>query len=65
MINNWEIKHTMTYLSNTTGSPPTDLNALTGELTPPGISDLASLKIFDDFSKVYSFVSVTDLRSEF
>ena len=29
-----------------TGSPPTDLNALTGELTPPGITLLASVKSF-------------------
>mmetsp|Transcript_4290 Transcript_4290/g.7525 ORF Transcript_4290/g.7525 Transcript_4290/m.7525 type:complete len:113 (-) Transcript_4290:16-354(-) len=35
--------------SKTIGFPPTDLNARTGEFTPPGISDFAALKISSDF----------------
>jgi hypothetical protein len=31
------------------GWPPTDLNARTGELTPPGISVWATAKISSDF----------------
>ena len=31
-------------LSKTMGWPPTDLNALTGELTPPGINSRAEEK---------------------
>jgi hypothetical protein len=31
------------------GCPPTDLNARTGELTPPGISFCAAAKISSDF----------------
>ena len=31
-------------LSKTIGCPPTDLNALTGELTPPGINSKAEEK---------------------
>jgi len=36
-------------LSKTIGWPPTDLKALTGELTPPGISCWAAEKISSDF----------------
>jgi hypothetical protein len=35
-------------LSKTIGWPPTDLKALTGELTPPGISSWAAEKTSPD-----------------
>ena len=44
-------------LSKTIGWPPTDLKALTGELTPPGISCWAAEKISSDF--VQFNISVT------
>ena len=37
-------------LSKTIGWPPTDLNALTGEFTPPGNKSCASLKILCELS---------------
>ena len=37
-------------LSKTIGLPPTDLNALTGEFTPPGNKSCASLKILCELS---------------
>lgn len=42
--------------SRTIGSPPTDLNARTGELTPPGIRPFASLKILLDFAVLWAGV---------
>jgi len=44
-------------LSKTIGWPPTDLKALTGELTPPGINSWAAEKISPDF--VQFNISVT------
>lgn len=41
------------------GSPPTDLNALTGELTPPGIKAWAALKIAFDLLVFKAFVTGT------
>jgi hypothetical protein len=34
------------------GVPPTPLNARTGELTPPGINLLASVKRYSDFGNL-------------
>eukprot|EP00963_Diacronema_lutheri_P006986 scaffold625_cov324-Pavlova_lutheri.AAC.20 len=45
------------------GFPPTDLNARTGELTPPGSRSCASLKIFASSCFGQSFPSVS--RSSF
>ena len=43
------------------GWPPTDLNARTGELTPPGINFCAAAKISSDF--VVLKVSVSNIFS--
>ena len=42
------------------GLPPTDLNALTGELTPPGINFFASLKL----CSLRLFFTNTNLQSD-
>ena len=45
-------------LSKTIGCPPTDLKALTGELTPPGINAWAAEKIFSDWVQFNMSVTV-------
>ena len=45
-------------LSKTIGWPPTDLKALTGELTPPGINSWAAEKISSDLVEFNILVTV-------
>ena len=45
-------------LSKTIGCPPTDLKALTGELTPPGINSWAEEKISSDLVRFNISVTV-------
>ena len=49
------------------GSPPTDLNARTGELTPPGIcffADLKSCLLFSVFNCIYFYLFIRILIVE-
>ena len=49
-------------LSKTMGSPPTDLNARTGELTPPGMTVFASAMMASDLVVTCVGVAVADMR---
>ena len=45
-------------LSKTIGCPPTDLKALTGELTPPGINSFAAEKISSELVQFNMSVTI-------